>query len=167
MVRKLERTSPGGNASQTTGSGPTARSHGGHGPQVVLSLRSSPDREVDADPGNPAQGHPCLRATRPPTLDRPKCRSDSNAARARGQESSRCAGRGRRDPEVADPASCAGVVSGNASTSAVTCKGGRSGKLPGLVTFLKRYPKAQSWPTGGGGVLLAEFFARPATDWFK
>ena len=27
--------------------------------------------------------------------------------------------------------------------------------------------KAQSWLIGGGGVPLTEFFARPATDWFK
>lgn len=50
---------------------------------------------------------------------------------------------------------------------AVEVKSGRSGKLTGLATFLKRYPKAQSWLIGGGGVPLTEFFARPATDWFK
>jgi predicted AAA+ superfamily ATPase len=50
---------------------------------------------------------------------------------------------------------------------AIEVKSGRSGKLAGLTAFSKRYPKAQSWLIGGGGVPLAEFFNRPATDWFK
>jgi predicted AAA+ superfamily ATPase len=50
---------------------------------------------------------------------------------------------------------------------AIEVKSGRAGKLAGLTAFLKRYPKAQSWLVGGGGVPLTEFFSRPATDWFK
>ena len=50
---------------------------------------------------------------------------------------------------------------------AIEVKSGRSGKLAGQTAFSKRYPKAQSWLIGSGGVPLAEFFNRPATDWFK
>jgi predicted AAA+ superfamily ATPase len=50
---------------------------------------------------------------------------------------------------------------------AIEVKSSRTGKVTGLAAFTKRYPKAQPWLIGGGGVPLDEFFARPATDWFK
>ena len=50
---------------------------------------------------------------------------------------------------------------------AIEVKSSRTGKLAGLAAFMKQFPKAQPWLIGGGGVPLEEFFARPATDWFK
>jgi len=50
---------------------------------------------------------------------------------------------------------------------AIEVKRGRSGKVAGLAAFAKRYPRAQSWLIGSDGAPLKEFFARPATDWFK
>jgi hypothetical protein len=50
---------------------------------------------------------------------------------------------------------------------AIEVKSGRPGRLAGLAKFMRRYPKAQPWLVGGGGIPLAEFFCRPATDWFR
>jgi len=58
------------------------------------------------------------------------------------------------------------VVTHGKRVWAVEVKSGRTGKLTGLASFQRRYPKAQAWLVGTGGVPLAEFFARSATDWF-
>jgi hypothetical protein len=59
------------------------------------------------------------------------------------------------------------VVSHGKRIWAIEVKSGRQGRLSGMTAFRKRYPKAETWLFGAEGVPLAEFFARPATDWFK
>ncbi|MBN2576776.1 MAG: DUF4143 domain-containing protein [Deltaproteobacteria bacterium] len=59
------------------------------------------------------------------------------------------------------------VVSAGKRVWAIEVRSGRPGKLFGMAAFRKRYPKAEVWLVGSGGVPLAEFFSRPATDWFR
>ena len=59
------------------------------------------------------------------------------------------------------------VVSHGAHTSAIEVKSGRSGKTGGMGAFRRRYPKAKVWLVGETGIPLAEFFSRPAAEWFS
>ncbi len=59
------------------------------------------------------------------------------------------------------------VVTAGKRIWAIEVKSGRSGKLSGMAAFHKRYPKAETWLVGDDGVPLEEFFARPASDWFR
>jgi len=59
------------------------------------------------------------------------------------------------------------VVSHGAHTSAIEVKSGRSGKTSGMGAFRRRYPKAKLWLVGETGIPLAEFFSRPAAEWFS
>jgi hypothetical protein len=52
-------------------------------------------------------------------------------------------------------------------TWAVEVKSGRSGRTSGLAAFRKRYPKAKVWLVGDTGIPLADFFSRPAPEWFQ
>ena len=58
------------------------------------------------------------------------------------------------------------MVTGGERIWAIEVKSGRPGRLSGIATFKQRYPGAQVWLVGGGGVDLADFFTRPATEWF-
>lgn len=58
------------------------------------------------------------------------------------------------------------VVSHGAQTWAVEVKSGRGDKASGLAAFRQRYPKAKVWLVGDTGIPLAEFFSRPAEEWF-
>jgi predicted AAA+ superfamily ATPase len=58
------------------------------------------------------------------------------------------------------------VVTHGKRAWAIEVKSGRPGRLSGLAAFRKRYPKAPALLVGGEGVPLAEFFSRPATEWF-
>lgn len=58
------------------------------------------------------------------------------------------------------------VVSHGAQTWAVEVKSGRGNKASGLAAFRQRYPKAKVWLVGDTGIPLADFFSRPAQEWF-
>ena len=58
------------------------------------------------------------------------------------------------------------VVSHGAQTWALEVKSGRGDKTSGLTTFRQRYPKAKVWLVGDTGIPLADFFSRPAEEWF-
>jgi predicted AAA+ superfamily ATPase len=58
------------------------------------------------------------------------------------------------------------VVAHGAQVWALEVKSGRPGRVSGLPAFKRRYPKAQTWLIGAGGVKLEEFFSRPASVWF-
>lgn len=58
------------------------------------------------------------------------------------------------------------VVSHGTHTWAVEVKSGRGDRISGLTAFRQRYPKAKAWLVGDTGIPLAEFFTRPATEWF-
>jgi hypothetical protein len=58
------------------------------------------------------------------------------------------------------------VITRGTKIWAIEVKSGRPGQLSGVGAFKQRYPKANVWLVGGGGVNLEEFFLRPATDWF-
>lgn len=53
-----------------------------------------------------------------------------------------------------------------AQTWAVEIKSGRGDKTSGLTAFRQRYPKAKVWLVGDTGISLADFFSRPAQEWF-
>lgn len=59
------------------------------------------------------------------------------------------------------------VVSRGKETWAVEVKSGRGGKTSGITAFHTRDPAAKAWLIGEGGIPLAKFFARPASDWFS
>jgi hypothetical protein len=58
------------------------------------------------------------------------------------------------------------VVSHGARTWALEVKSGRAFKPSGLAAFGRRYPKVNSWLVGDTGIPLADFFSRPAQEWF-
>ena len=58
------------------------------------------------------------------------------------------------------------VVSHGAQTWGVEVKSGRGDKASGLTAFRQRYPKAKIWLVGDTGIPLADFFSRPAEEWF-
>ena len=58
------------------------------------------------------------------------------------------------------------MVSHGTETWAVEVKSGRANKTSGLTAFRRRYPKAKIWLVGGAGIPLADFFSRPAPEWF-
>ena len=58
------------------------------------------------------------------------------------------------------------AVSHGARTWAIEVKSGRGGKAPGFAAFRKRYPRADTWLIGEGGVPLEDFFSKPAQHWF-
>lgn len=58
------------------------------------------------------------------------------------------------------------VVSHGAETWAVEVKSGRGDKASGLGAFQARYPAAKTWFVGESGIPLADFFMRPAAEWF-
>jgi predicted AAA+ superfamily ATPase len=59
------------------------------------------------------------------------------------------------------------VVSHGNQTWTVEVKSGRYDKAPGLTAFRKRYPQSKAWLVGDTGIPLADFFSRPAEDWFQ
>jgi len=59
------------------------------------------------------------------------------------------------------------VVSHAAKDWAVEVKSGRGGKVSGVASFRRRYPKAKVWLVGATGVKLEEFFSQPAAEWFQ
>lgn len=59
------------------------------------------------------------------------------------------------------------VVAHGARIWALEIKSGRPGKLSGLTAFRKRYPAADAWLVGSGGISLEDFFSRPAIEWFS
>lgn len=59
------------------------------------------------------------------------------------------------------------VVAHGTRIWALEVKSGRPGKTGGVDAFRKRYPKANVWLIGSGGIQLEDFFNRPAVDWFK
>lgn len=58
------------------------------------------------------------------------------------------------------------VLSRGTATWGIEVKSGRSGKIPGINEFQKKYPKAKIVLIGRSGIPLEEFFLRPAEDWF-
>lgn len=58
------------------------------------------------------------------------------------------------------------VVSHGTSIWAIEVKSGRPGRLGGLDAFRRRYPGANAWLVGEGGIPIEEFVSRPATAWF-
>jgi hypothetical protein len=59
------------------------------------------------------------------------------------------------------------VVSRGAQTWAIEVKSGRGGRVSGAAAFKRRYPKALLLLAGDAGIPLAEFFSRPAQEWFE
>lgn len=59
------------------------------------------------------------------------------------------------------------VVAEGSRIWAIEVKSGRSRRTAGLGAFRARWPRAKPWIVGEGGVPLAEFFARPAQEWFS
>lgn len=59
------------------------------------------------------------------------------------------------------------VVAHGTKVWAIEVKSGRPGKWSGVAAFKQRYPKAQVWLVGAGGVKLEEFFRRPVAEWFE
>lgn len=59
------------------------------------------------------------------------------------------------------------VVAEGSRIWAIEVKSGRSRRTQGLGAFRARWPRAKPWIIGAGGVPLAEFFARPAQEWFS
>ncbi|MBI2316641.1 MAG: DUF4143 domain-containing protein [Betaproteobacteria bacterium] len=59
------------------------------------------------------------------------------------------------------------VVAEGSRIWAIEVKSGRSRRTPGLGAFRARWPRAKPWIVGEGGVPLADFFARPAQEWFS
>jgi predicted AAA+ superfamily ATPase len=58
------------------------------------------------------------------------------------------------------------VVAHGTRVWALEVKSGRPGKTYGIQAFRKRYPTAKVWLIGEGGIKLADFFDRPAREWF-
>jgi predicted AAA+ superfamily ATPase len=58
------------------------------------------------------------------------------------------------------------VVAHGTRIWALEVKSGRPGKTYGIQAFRKRYPTAKVWLIGEGGIKLADFFDRPAREWF-
>ena len=48
----------------------------------------------------------------------------------------------------------------------VEVRSSRGNKTPGLDAFRRRYPRAKIWLAGETGILLGDFFSRPAQEWF-
>lgn len=59
------------------------------------------------------------------------------------------------------------VVAHGTRVWALEVKSGRPGKVSGLQSFRKRYPKATVWLIGAGGLELDDFFDQSATHWFR
>jgi len=59
------------------------------------------------------------------------------------------------------------VVSHGVQAWAVEVKIGRYDKPTGLGAFRRHYPAAKAWPVGDTGISKADFFSRPAQDWFR
>lgn len=59
------------------------------------------------------------------------------------------------------------VVAHGSRIWALEVKSGRPAKTPGLAAFRRRYPAAQPWVVGSGGVELETFFSQPAGTWFQ
>jgi hypothetical protein len=59
------------------------------------------------------------------------------------------------------------VVSHGQRTWAIEVKSGRYNKTGGLTSFRKCYPRADVWLIGDTGIPLADFFSRPAQEWFQ
>lgn len=57
------------------------------------------------------------------------------------------------------------VIAHGTQVWAIEVKSGRPGKLSGIAAFRKRYPKANVWVIGEGGIRLEKFFERPALAW--
>ncbi len=58
------------------------------------------------------------------------------------------------------------VVAHGTRIWALEVKSGRPGKTYGIQAFRKRYPTAKVWLIGESGIKLADFFDRPAREWF-
>jgi predicted AAA+ superfamily ATPase len=58
------------------------------------------------------------------------------------------------------------VVAHGTRVWALEVKSGRPGKTYGIQAFRKRYPTAKVWLIGESGIKLADFFDRPAREWF-
>ena len=58
------------------------------------------------------------------------------------------------------------MVSHGENVWCLEVKRGRSGKRSGLEAFRRKYPSAQAWLIGKGGIDLEEFFSRPPQEWF-
>jgi predicted AAA+ superfamily ATPase len=58
------------------------------------------------------------------------------------------------------------VVAHGTRIWALEVKSGRPGKTFGIPVFRKRYPTAKVWLIGESGIKLADFFDRPAREWF-
>ncbi|MBE7500538.1 MAG: DUF4143 domain-containing protein [Verrucomicrobiales bacterium] len=65
------------------------------------------------------------------------------------------------------PAEVDFVVSHGAQDWAIEVKSGRGDKVSGLTAFRQRYPKANVWLVGPTGIRFDEFFAQPASAWFR
>ncbi len=59
------------------------------------------------------------------------------------------------------------VVAHGPEVWALEVKSGRQGKVQGIAAFRRRYPRAQVWLLGAGGIKLQDFFERPAPEWFS
>lgn len=58
------------------------------------------------------------------------------------------------------------VVSRGREVWGIEIKSGRARGGSSLGAFARRYPKARTWLIGDTGVPLADFFSRPAEEWF-